>query len=154
MILKKLGMTKNDIPFFRTLIKSSPEWEVSECSAESLENYLNSYEEMNGIWSVWYAAETKIAISYSVEQAPSNGRPWIGTLIIEPTFRQKGWGKKIVRKLTSDFQNNGHQIVYAAVPLHQNDWISFLSSCGFEQYKLEKEKNNTYLLFVKPLEKE
>lgn len=32
------------------------------------------------------------------------------------------------------------------------NWSNFLSNCGFEQYKIEKEEEETYLLFIKPIE--
>ncbi|MFZ3588099.1 GNAT family N-acetyltransferase [Bacillus sp. DJP31] len=154
MTLINRSMTKKDFPFFQTLIKSSPEWETEECTSEELEHYLKRYEDIKGKWSVWYVDNIKMAITYCVENASSNLRPWVGTIIVEPAFRQKGWGKKIVHRLTTDFQKNNHQIVYAAVSIHQNIWISFLASCGFEQYKIEKEDGKTFLLFVKPLKKE
>lgn len=145
-------MMEEDIPFLKSLIKNSPEWELEECSYEGLEEYLKEYKDVNGKWHVWYADNKKMAISYSVEQAPTNHRPWIGTLLVEPSSRQKGNGKKIIQYLLDEFQDNNHHVVYAAAPIHQNTWLSFLSSSGFEQYKIEKVESKTYLLFVKPLE--
>ncbi len=144
-------MQKEDLSFFQNLIKSSPEWESEECYDDNLEGYLERNKQYNGEWFVWTVDNKKIGISYSVEQAPSNQRPWIGTILVDPLCRQKGYGKLIIECLVSEFQEKKHKVVYAAVPINKNHWISFLSSMGFEQYKVEDVENKTYLIFVKPL---
>jgi GNAT superfamily N-acetyltransferase len=105
-----------------------------------------------GVWLVWYKGSSRIGISYHIVQAASNNRPWIGTILINPAYRSNGLGKEIISFITNGLYQKGHKVVDAAVPIHQNKWIEFLSSCQFEQYKIEEEKNQAYLLFVKPIE--
>jgi GNAT superfamily N-acetyltransferase len=147
-------LNDEDFSFVEGLIKTSPEWEAEEYSHEGIQTFIKSYDTLQGKWSIWYLDSKKIAFSFYVEQALSNNRPWIGTIVVEETYRSKGIGKRIMQCLCGKFQDRGYKIVYAAVPIQQNKWISFLSSCGFEQFKLEKDGEKTYLLFVKPLEKE
>nr|WP_239585873.1 GNAT family N-acetyltransferase [Bacillus mesophilus] len=108
------------------------------------------YQEGN--WYVWLNGSQRVGVSYYVEHAPSNNRAWIGTILVNSAHRSAGIGKAILKLITEKLKRKGHKVVYAAVPIHQNKWISFLSSCQFEQYKLEKEDELTYLLFVKPIE--
>nr|WP_272495819.1 GNAT family N-acetyltransferase [Bacillus pinisoli] len=104
----------------------------------------------DGDWLVWYKNKARVAITYHVEHAPSNNRPWIGTVLVSPSERRLGIGKKVVEQLRGELSERGHKAVYAAVPVERNQWIQFLASCGFEQFKLEKENDKMYLVFVLP----
>jgi GNAT superfamily N-acetyltransferase len=146
---------REDFLFVERLIHTCPEWmSEEEYPYEGLQAFLKSFDALQGTWSVWYLDSEKVAFSFYVERAPSNNRPWIGTILVEESYRSKGIGKRIMKCLFEDLQNRGHKIAYAAVPIQQNNWIRFLSCCGFEQFKLEKDEEKTYLLFVKPLEEE
>jgi GNAT superfamily N-acetyltransferase len=145
---------EQDILFFQDCVKNSIEWQKEECSLHQLSEYMMSYEHLHGRWIVWLFDCQKVGISYTVNESPSNGRPWVGTLLVEPGHRKSGVGSKIMEALLEEWGNDGHKVAYAAIPIMQQGWSTFLSKCGFEQYKLEKEEGHTYLLFVKPLEKE
>ncbi|WP_456275641.1 GNAT family N-acetyltransferase [Bacillus sp. AK128] len=150
MNLISKDLQEEDIPFFQGLIKASPEWEQEEVSSAEIKTYLELYQE--GTWSVWFEGENRVGISYYVENAASNNRPWIGTVLVASAYRSRGIGKEIVSMLMKDLQREGHKVVYAAIPIVQDFWIKFLSSCGFEQYKIEKDHDRMYLLFIKPIE--
>ncbi|MFD1735660.1 GNAT family N-acetyltransferase [Bacillus salitolerans] len=142
-----------DVPFIRRLIKDSPEWLKEE--GESLDVYgiFNQYKYLQGQWLVWKENNSLVGISFLVESAPSNNRPWIGTIIVRKDKRRHGMGSSIIAKLLAMLKQDGHKIAYAAVPIENSSWINFLTICGFEQYKIEKnEDNKIYLLFVCPLE--
>jgi hypothetical protein len=144
---------ESDYEFFQACVKNSPEWQITECTVQQLSDYIQSYEYLNGRWLVWNYNGEPIGISYTVNESPANGRPWIGTILVENGKRQKGFGSRIVEALSREWEKSGHKVIYTAIPIMQNGWSEFLSKCSFEQYKIEKENEITYLLFVKPLEK-
>ncbi|MBM6618609.1 GNAT family N-acetyltransferase [Bacillus suaedaesalsae] len=143
-----------DFSFFINCVKDSKDWQEEECHESELHNFMKKYEHVNGVWLIWSDENREIGISYTVEHAQSNGRPWVGTLLIHPQYQRNGYGKTIITQLLHTWADKGEKIAYAAIPIMQHGWISFLTSCGFEQYKIEKEYDKTYLLCIKPLEKE
>lgn len=150
MELVRKNFHKRDIPFFQELIECSPEWQKEEVSSANILPYLEQYQD--GIWSVWYKNNKSVGISYHIEAARSNLRPWLGTILVDPDCQRQGVGKNIVDLITFELGQKGHKVVYAAVPVEQHSWVQFLSTCGFEQYKIEKENDRMYLMLVKPIE--
>lgn len=144
--------SSSDLAFFEELIKASPEWAKEELNGENAESYMRSYAMHNGSWLVWEAEARPAAVSFHLDWAPSNGKPWLGTLLVHPDFRGKGRCKTIIEQIGSSLKNAGHKALFAAVPFDRDEWQQTLAHCGFEQLKTEKdEKGNRYLIMVYPL---
>ncbi|MBU8788219.1 MULTISPECIES: GNAT family N-acetyltransferase [Bacillus] len=142
----------SDLAFFEELIRFSPEWAEEELSGEPVKSYMQSYAMYNGSWLVWEDDGRPAAVSFHLEWAPSNGKPWLGTLLVHPDYRRKGRGKTIIGNIGSRLKNAGHKALFAAVPFDRDEWQQMLAHCGFEQLKTEKdEKGNRYLIMVYPL---
>ncbi len=147
-------MIKQDRDLLRSLIKESPSWQRVECGMNDLEVYLRSYEMFQGSWRVWNSPNNEpIGISYHLDWAPSNERPWLGTILIHPNERNKGYGKRIIQQIGQEQRENGHKALYASSPAIYDDWLKFLGKCQFEQVKLETNNTNNldYIICVKPL---
>ena len=143
---------KEDQPFFEKLIQDSPAWQEEECSISDLPSYMQRYEMMNGQWMLWYEGERAIGITFAVDWAPSNEKPWIGTILVDRQARGKGYGKQIVNKIAEGYRKEGQDVLFASVPLQRLDWMQFLAMCGFEQFKVEEnERNKPYMIMAKPL---
>lgn len=126
-------------------------WISAEMPQMSEIEYLNKYDD--GEWRVWQQDERDVAITYHVEVAPSNHKPWIGTVIVNPNARRQGLGINIVQQLKQELQKKGHKAIFAGVPVEAPVWIQFLSDCYFEQFKVEKdEQNQMYVIMVSPLQ--
>ncbi|MFC5734823.1 GNAT family N-acetyltransferase [Cytobacillus gottheilii] len=142
---------KSDYPFFESLISQSSKWKEIELGDRTLETFLKDHEYAGGEWRVWELGGTPISVSHHTQSSPSNKKPWLGTLLVHSGFRRKGFGERILDKLSDEMKDKGHKAIYAGVPIMENEWISFLSECGYEQFKLEKDKQDVqYLIFVKP----
>ncbi|WP_080846668.1 GNAT family N-acetyltransferase [Cytobacillus gottheilii] len=145
------ALVKSDYSFFEILISQSPKWQEIELGERSLEQFVEDYEYAKGEWRVWELDGSSFAISHHTESSPSNKKPWLGTLLVHSELRRKGIGERILDKLSNEMKDKGHKAIYAGVPIMENEWISFLSDCGYEQFKLEKDKRDVqYLIFVKP----
>ncbi|WP_326848366.1 plasmid recombination protein [Bacillus velezensis] len=89
--------------------------------------------------------------SFHLEWAPSNGKPWLGTVAVAPEAKEKGIGRAVIEEIAGRLRGE-HKAMFSAVPLDRQEWILFLSQCGFEQLKLEKDdREKTYMIMVKPL---
>jgi GNAT superfamily N-acetyltransferase len=154
MVITYRKYEEQDLYFFQSCVKDSPEWQQEECTYEDIKNFMAFYEHLNGRWLVWIHDGQKIGLTFTVDQSPSNGRPWLGTVLVDSAYRRQKFGEKMINLLLEEWAENGHKVAYAAIPIMQHGWSAFLSMGGFEQYKIEKDKEHTYLLFVKPLEKE
>ncbi|KAA0548082.1 GNAT family N-acetyltransferase [Bacillus sp. BGMRC 2118] len=141
----------DDYTFILQCVRESNDWQEEECNISEIDHYLKEYEHVNGEWLVWCEEDKEIGISYSVDQAQSNGRPWLGTILVHPAYQRSGYGKSVISQLVKRWSAKGEKVAYAAVPIMRQEWISFLSACGFEQYKIEKEGDKTYLLCIIPL---
>lgn len=149
---KNLEIEK-DLHFFNELVKASPEWSKEECVPEQLETYLSNYSMYNGVWQVWELDGDLVGICYVLEWSPSNEKPWLGTILIHPSFRGQGFAKKIIAMIGEELKARGHKALFAACPSNQSSWLLFLGKCGFEQYKFEIDDHTSqqYILTVKPL---
>lgn len=143
---------KDDQPFFEKLIQDSIAWQEEECSASNLASYMQKYEMMNGQWTVWSENEKSLGIAFTVDWAPSNEKPWIGTILVDGQARRKGYGKQIADEIAEWYKKEGHDVLFTAVPLQRIEWMQFLAVCGFEQLKVEEnERNQPYMIMAKPL---
>ncbi|TXC92102.1 GNAT family N-acetyltransferase [Metabacillus litoralis] len=146
-------LNKGDYNFFKDIIRVSDDWQQEECSENELENYLLSYQMFNGQWRIWYKNNNKIGISYHIEWSPSNERPWIGTILIHPNQRLRGFGQNIIKEIGHELKSKGHKACYVGCSINQDGWLRFLGNCGFEQLKIEKEVTTSkeYMISVMPL---
>lgn len=142
------SLTKQDYPFLQKIIDQSVIWQQIELKDLSLENYIKTVKGLDGEWLLWKMGEQEVAISYHVRNAPSNQKPWLGTLLVEKTYRGQGYGRKIVQLI----QDRQERVLFCAIPIIADNWIAFIANCGFEQYKVEYDDEGfQYIIFVKPL---
>jgi len=113
---------------------------------------MEHYKDFLGEWRVWEKARIPVAVSYHVESAPSNQKPWLGTILVKAEERRQGIASAIMNQLSDEFKMNGQKAVFAAVPIDEYEWSNFLTDCGFEQFKTEENKGETFLIMVRPLE--
>ncbi len=126
-------------------------WKSIEMGNLTAEQYMNKY--LDGEWRVWQQHNSEVAITYHLEFAPSNNKPWIGTVIINPNERRQGLGISVIQYLKEELREKGHKAIFVGVPVEADMWIQFLSDCYFEQFKVEKdEKNQMFLIMVSPLQ--
>ncbi|UII57260.1 GNAT family N-acetyltransferase [Cytobacillus spongiae] len=145
-------MKDSDIGFFEEIIMDSPEWEEVELIQHQLSEYIQKYAHLNGEWRVWKLKGQKVAISYHLPKSYSNHKPWIGTLLVRKAERNKGIGKEIISNICTEMKECNQKVIFAGFPIENSQWTSFLTSCSFEQYKLEKdEQGDNYLIMIRPL---
>ncbi|MFY0759209.1 GNAT family N-acetyltransferase [Metabacillus dongyingensis] len=143
---------EKDYPFFTELISASEAWHEEECRPDQAEEYMTSYKMYNGTWLIWMKSAEKIGISFHLNWAPSNEKPWIGTILIHPEHRKQGLAKKMIEQISAQLKGDGHKAVFAGCPASRLDWLKFLGRCGFEQLKSEKDsEGKEYIITVKPV---
>jgi N-acetylglutamate synthase-like GNAT family acetyltransferase len=142
----------SDLPFFEHLVSTSSKWSKNELQDLSIEEYIEQYDVLCGEWRVWETQGSPVAISFHVETAPSNQKPWLGTILVKTEERRRGIASAIINHLSDEFKQNGQKALFAAVPIDEYEWSNFLTDCGFEQFKTEENKGETYLIMVRPLE--
>jgi GNAT superfamily N-acetyltransferase len=141
----------NDAILIKRFTEHDSYWTSVEMKQMSENEYMKKYDE--GEWRVWQLEERDVAITYHLEVAPSNQKPWIGTIIVNPNHRRQGIGVGIIQQLKKELQKKGHKAIFAGVPVEAPVWIQFLSDCYFEQFKVEKdEQNQMYIIMVSPLQ--
>lgn len=146
------SFSSSDLAFFEELAEASPGWVKEELEGNSLERYMSAYAMYNGEWLVWEDGGLPAALSFHLEWAPSNGKPWLGTLLVHPDFRKKGRAKEVIKTIGKRLREKGHKALFAAVPYEKDEWLNMLARSGFEQLKTEKdEKGKRYLIMVLPL---
>ncbi|MDZ5470637.1 GNAT family N-acetyltransferase [Bacillus sp. 31A1R] len=151
--LKYRDLSHQDIPFFLELARENKIWREIELKGEKLENYIETYSYLNGEWRLWTLQKDFIGVSFHTKLAPSNGKPWFGTLIITVKFQKQGIGKAIIEKITSELKEEGMNVIFAGIPFDQYNWIDFLGKCSFEQFKIEKDdQGNSYLIMIRPIQ--
>lgn len=151
--MKSNRMIQSHHDFFVTIIKDSPDWEQAELKGKTLENYLKEYEKFPGEWRIWSDEDKLVGITYTVQKAPSNNKPWIGTILITRELRKRGYARRIVDSLSAEFSSQGNGAVFTSVPIDFAEWATFLSKCLFEQYKIEEDTEGVkFLLLVRPLQ--
>ncbi|WP_328214048.1 GNAT family N-acetyltransferase [Bacillus atrophaeus] len=151
-MLENRYFEQDDLSLLEKLAEAHPAWKEEELGEKKdAASYMLSYSMYNGSWLVWEKDDLPIAVSYHLEWAPSNGKPWLGTVLVDPAEEKKGYARTIIEKIGQTL-NEKHKAVFAAVPINRNEWILFLSQCGFEQLKLEKDENGKqFIILVKPL---
>ncbi|MBS2968815.1 GNAT family N-acetyltransferase [Metabacillus sp. KIGAM252] len=142
---------EKDFSFFVRCVKKSPEWINEETEPALLEEYMKKYEMYQGEWRIWEENGEPAAITFSIEWSPSNEKPWLGTILVHPSKRSQGIGKKVIRSAAAELKEKGHKILFAGVAAERLDWIQFLSKAGFEQFKMEENSGEAYTILIFPL---
>lgn len=141
----------SDIPFFEELISESGKWRKNELKDMKLSDYLRRYEEVAGEWRIWRIEREPKAISFHLDSAPSNQKPWLGTVLVKAHERHKGIASTLINRIASELGERGYGALFAGIPIDEYEWSNFLNDCGFEQFKTEENKGETYLIMVRPL---
>lgn len=142
-----------DLPFFQDVISDSGKWRKIELKDAKLIHYINQYDDLAGEWRIWdWEGGCPVAISYHLDSAPSNQKAWIGTILVKASERRKGIANTIFNELASELKGKGHRAIFAGVPIEEFEWSNFLSDCGFEQFKSEENKGETFLVMVRPID--
>ncbi|SDM62014.1 Predicted N-acyltransferase, GNAT family [Fictibacillus solisalsi] len=147
-------LVKEDLPFFKKMILSSPRWLKEEGltgneSEYELETYMKTYDQTGGEWLIWGLNGEKIGATYLVYAAPSNGKPWLGTLLVDPEKRNQGHAREILAECCRKVETLS-SVLFSSAPVLNQDWILFLNRNGFEQIGLEKdESGKEYIKFAK-----
>lgn len=150
-MLRNRSFEQDDLCLLEKLAKAHPEWKEEEFGGKDAESYIISYSMYNGSWLVWETAGHPVAVSYHLEWAPSNGKPWLGTVLVDPDEENKGYARMIIEQISKSLRDK-HKAMFAGVPIDRSEWILFLSQCGFEQLKTEKdERGKSFMILVKPL---
>jgi len=142
----------HDLSFFQELVSDSRKWRTIELMDAKLSDYMKKYEELAGEWRMWEKENRPVAISFHVEYAPSNQKPWLGTLLVKASERRQGIGISVINILSAELKVKGHKAMFAGVPIDEYEWSNFLNDCGFEQFKSEENKGETYLIMVRPID--
>ncbi|WP_144474739.1 GNAT family N-acetyltransferase [Cytobacillus oceanisediminis] len=141
----------SDSGFLQELAESSRKWMENELKDLDLPGYLKQYERLSGEWRVWEKGGIPVSVTYHLEYAPSNQKPWLGTILVKADERRRGIASSIMDRLSAKFKASGHKALFAAVPIDEYEWSNFLTDCGFEQFKTEENEGETFLIMVRPL---
>jgi GNAT superfamily N-acetyltransferase len=146
------SLSAGDYAFFKYLADHSEEWLVHETQGRGIEEYIEEHSELDGEWRVWEKEGERAGVTFHVTRAPSNQKPWIGTILVDPDRRGTGLGRGILSTLGEELAAE-NKAVFTAVPASESGWLKFLSKSGFEQYKSEiDEGGKEHLLLLKPLQ--
>ncbi len=144
-------MIESDVSLIKAFTTFDSLWKSIEMDALTAKEYINKY--VLGEWRVWQQNNKDVAITYHLDHAPSNNKPWLGTVIINPNERRQGLGTQVVKHLKKELREKGHKAIFAGVPVEADIWIQFMSDCYFEQFKIEKDdQNQMFLIMVSPLQ--
>ncbi|WP_433749359.1 GNAT family N-acetyltransferase [Falsibacillus pallidus] len=134
--------------------KYEDEWLNEELSGfTDINSFFEYYQSFEGEWRIWETARSgeAIGLTYHMDSAPSNQKPWLGTIIVRPDSRNKSLGRGIIEKISEEMKGSSHKAMFAGVPIHHYRWIDFLSKCFFEQLKVENNQKGQYMVMVRPL---
>ncbi|MCA0987918.1 GNAT family N-acetyltransferase [Guptibacillus algicola] len=130
--------------------RSDETWYLNELGRQPTKSELISYiQTYNGFgckWTKWMQEGEPVAVSCVHPHAPSNKKPWIGTIVVNPKMRREGIGKAVIAKHRQVMNN----VVFAGLPYECIAWSIFLGKCGFEQYGIEEDEGKEYLIMVCP----
>ncbi|EIT84939.1 hypothetical protein A374_12870 [Fictibacillus macauensis ZFHKF-1] len=155
--MNKRAFTWSDLPFIRHLFQLAGKLWQQEEGIDGTENdaqltaYLQRYVESGGEWFIFEENDKKIGAAYVTYAAPSNGKPWLGTLLVAELFQKKGYAHAIIACINDEIKNN-HTALFAACPVPYSSWLLFLNHLGFEQMAFEKDEfGKEYIKLVKAL---
>ncbi len=143
--------SSSDSVFLQELAETSRKWMENELRGLDLTDYLKQYEELSGEWRVWEKRGIPVSVTFHVESAPSNQKPWLGTILVKADERRSGIASTILDELSAELRASGHKAFFAAILIDEYEWSNFLTDCGFEQFKTEENEGETFLIMVRPL---
>lgn len=125
-------------------------WQIEELGRKATKpdivSYIQTYQGMGCSWQKWMQHDEPVAISCILHKAPSNGKSWIGTVVVNPKVRNNGVGQAVL----SNHRKESDGVIFAGIPYARIEWSIFLGKCGFEQYGIEKDQGKEYLVMVHP----
>lgn len=125
-------------------------WYVEELGRQATKpdivSYIQTYKGIGCKWKLWKRGDQPVAISCALPNAPSNHKPWVGTVVVNPEMRNLGIGRAVISKLREEID----EVMFAGIPYARIDWSIFLGKCGFEQYGIEEAQSKKYLIMVLP----
>jgi GNAT superfamily N-acetyltransferase len=155
---KKLTFKElENILFLFELIEQSFEWKIEEfdenpIKISDVEKWMKSYDNLNGRWRVWNFNNVPIGVTFHIQSAPFNQKPWLGAILIKPVYRRKGYARLIIDTIRSELYDKGNKVLYAGVPFKQIHWGIFLGKCGFEQIGVQEDGHKSYTVLGLALE--
>ncbi|WP_261133841.1 GNAT family N-acetyltransferase [Bacillus sp. Marseille-Q3570] len=156
MIERKL--TEDDFEVITEWLEQSPEWLSEEgllkkeMDLQRTKVWMSLYDKYDGNWLMWEENHSLKGISFHIINAPSNNKPWIGMIMVNPEYRGNGYGSSIVHHLCKRLELKGYNIVFTACPFQRVGWLRFLATCGFEQIGTETTSTDKrYIKLAKPL---
>ncbi|TCN25764.1 GNAT family N-acetyltransferase [Mesobacillus foraminis] len=142
--------TFKEMAFFESVVEDSPAWQTVELNGKALSNFIGEWQSI-GEWRIWDIEGELAGITFHLETAPSNGKPWLGTMLVKNSMREKGAAHSMIHSLSQELKDKGSSVLFTGIPIAQNTWAEFLSRCGFEQFKTETSEEGTYLILIRPL---
>ncbi|WP_349410357.1 GNAT family N-acetyltransferase [Pseudalkalibacillus sp. SCS-8] len=150
------NLISDDLPMMVDWFVESQDWIAeegllsSEIDVQRIQVWMSLYEKYEGEWLVWLKDESPIGMTFHVLSAPSNQKPWIGMVMVNPLYRRRHFGVEVVERIVEQISKEGTDIVYAASPFKRLSWIRFLGACSFEQIGLEKSPGGKeYIKFAR-----
>uniref|UniRef100_UPI0030C802D2 GNAT family N-acetyltransferase n=1 Tax=Enterococcus faecium TaxID=1352 RepID=UPI0030C802D2 len=117
---------------------------------KALSDFIEEWQ-AKGEWRIWEIEGELAGITFHIETAPSNGKPWLGTILVNKSMRGKGIARSMIQSLSRELKDKGYSALFAGIPISQYTWAEFVSRCGFEQLKTEISDEVTYLILIRPL---
>lgn len=148
----------DNLPFLVDLIQHSTCWKREEfgenpIQIQRVKQWMQKYDHLNGVWRIWERDSVPIGVTFHVQNAPSNQKPWLGAIIIHPTYRRKGYGMELIHTLSEEFNQKETTVLFTATPYNNINWGFFLAKCGFEQISVQQDNNGkSYTVYGKALE--
>ncbi|MBU8906736.1 GNAT family N-acetyltransferase [Desertibacillus haloalkaliphilus] len=146
----------SDIDTVVQFVSQSPQWLTYEWGQSKVEHdewssYMDeAVREFGGEWLVWEIDDTCVAVTFHVDEAESNHKPWLGIIIVAPLFRGRGVARAVVDELC--FRKKEQLVLFAAVPISAYEWLDFLGHLQFEQYGVQKDlKEREFLILTRSL---
>lgn len=104
---------EEDLGFMEQLAAAHPVWKAEEFGTKNAAEFMLAYSMYNGTWLVWELDGTPAAVSFHLEWAPSNGKPWLGTVAVAPEAKEKGIGRAVIEEIAGRLRAE-HKAMFTA----------------------------------------
>ncbi|WP_408010836.1 GNAT family N-acetyltransferase [Pseudalkalibacillus sp. A8] len=151
------NLRKDDLGIISEWFKHSSDWIKEEgllkeeIDPQRIEVWMALYDRYEGVWLVWEDNKSIKGISYHILDSPSNKKPWIGMVMVDPQDRGHGYGRRIIQLVCRKLQQEPDNIVFAGCPFRQVKWLRFLAACDFEQIGLDTLSGKRYIKLARLL---
>lgn len=106
-MLENRYFEQDDLSLLEKLAEAHPAWKEEELGEKKdAASYMLSYSMYNGSWLVWEKDGLPIAVSYHLEWAPSNGKPWLGTVLVDPAEEKRGMPGRLLNRSAKRLMKN------------------------------------------------